>query len=177
MSWWRRYWPTVAFFGVGLLISAGLLVHNAVTKPKKIEYFYAEHGQGRLVYHLNSKCKSGLVYVSAEKVFPYIYNEELFCAKCVPMTLLKEFRSEAEVRSAQKTQRAKSELMMKNLWDVAIRKGIYVGTFETFCTDMWKQENQEWIYNYLTSEDIKVMGSELSLFKTNVTLALLDLEE
>lgn len=90
----RKNWPTLVFFGGGLLIAVCLLLH-AVMEPKRVEYFYVGKGP---VFHLDPKCTSGLVYIKAEEVYRGTYADWCFCSRCILPEELEEIRDSIDAR-------------------------------------------------------------------------------
>ena len=96
----RKHWPTMVFFGGGLLIAAYLLIHASISEPKRTEYFYMAKGP---VFHLDPKCSHGLVYIKAEQVYSETYPDWCFCSRCITPEELGIIRDSISARHSSVT--------------------------------------------------------------------------
>lgn len=92
---WRKNWATYLFFVIGLLVAVGLCMYAVRTQPGRIEYFYMEKGP---VFHLDPKCKKGLVFIKASDVFNVQYKAYYFCSNCITPAELEQIQDSIAFR-------------------------------------------------------------------------------
>ena len=92
---WRKNWLSYVIFGGGLLLVIGLLIHEAVTRPRKMEYFYMSKGP---VFHLDQRCNSKAVFIKAGEVFDGAYPDICFCSYCISPEELEQIHDSISIR-------------------------------------------------------------------------------
>ncbi|MBQ7518066.1 MAG: hypothetical protein IJU13_06560 [Bacteroidales bacterium] len=168
---WKKNWPTVAFFGSGLLLVAGLFVYDRITGPKGIGFFYESFSPAHgYVYHLDKNCQDRMVYVKAPVVFDRVHVN--FCSSCIGEKQMAQIEDSLSLYKDRRERKAEGRRKIESLYHAMRREGA-ASDLDSFAASLWKPDAVKHAYDLLASRGYDYIGSEAE-FSADVLISLIE---